>query len=371
MINRRTALRQLGLGLAALTGGSQLRGQSALPERDPELSLINLAGNENPFGPSVRVVTQLGRQLTNSCRYPFREERILREDLAAQEGVGVEQVVLGNGCDEILSLIASGLLRKNDKVVATRPTYLQLMDYAERVGAVIEWVDHDTGTMCHDLAAMEAAVDSTTALVYVCNPDTPSGTRLDPGQLEAFCRRVCQRCPVVVDEVYLDLLDTFAQESMVHLVRDGYPIIITRSFSKLHALAGHRVGHAVGPVDLIERLGQRKMSGLNYLGVVAARTSVTDHGFHRISRQKIAEGRERLYALLRELQLPYIESCGNFVFHYTGIPNADYQALMRERGILVGRSFPPYTDWNRLSIGTESEMRSFTAAFTGILSARR
>ena len=372
-VSRRTALKSLGLlAGSGLLGIAPARAQDAAPRNDvgadplsaryPELNYINLAGNENPFGPSRRVTMTLMREAANSCRYPFREANILRDEIAAMEGVPPDHILLGNGGDEVLAFAAAEFGRPGAEIVATRPTYLQLMDYAERRGAETRWVPATEPDMRHDLGAMADAVNGKTALVYVCNPDTPSGTMRTPAEIESFCRRVSQRVPILLDEVYLDLLDDFAQQTQVSLVREGLPILICRSFSKLHALAGHRVGYLVGPPETLRRLQAHRMSGLNYLGVACARESLRDTAFHALSRRSIRTGRVALETLLSELKLPYIPSHGNFVFHYTGMPVGEFQDFMRERRLFVGRSFPPYEDWVRISIGLPAEMQVYERA---------
>ena len=371
-VSRRAWLRSVGALSAGVALGSIGRGQadtaSALEPRYPELKYINLAGNENPFGPSRKVSLAIVKEVANSCRYPFREEVILKDRIAAIEGVAPECVALGNGCDEILSLSGDVFAGPGSRIVATNPTYLQLMDYAEKRGAIIDWVNHDA-SMRHDLDAMLAAARAETTLMYVCNPDTPSGTVLEATALERFCRQACERCPVFVDEVYLDLLDDFRVQSQARLVREGLPIIIGRSFSKLHGLAGHRIGYAIGPADLIARLESRKMSSPSYLGVIAATASLDDEAFHAQSRRLIREGRERFCQLLDALQLPYIPSVGNFVFHKTGIEIRAFQAEMKRRNFLVGRPFPPYEDWCRISIGNAREMQLYEIAMREVFRA--
>ena len=199
-------------------------------------------------------------------------------------------------------------------------------------------------------------------LVYVCNPDTPTGTMLPPERIRSFCEAASETCPVFLDEVYLELLEDFRSQTQVGLVREGFPVVIGRSFSKMHGLAGHRVGYAIGPAELLKQMGELKMSSLGYLGVIAALASVGDDAFHRQSVRLITQGRERFCGLLDELGLKYTPSFGNFVFHHTGREIRAFQATMKERGFLVGRPFPPYDDWCRISIGNPQEMAKYEQA---------
>lgn len=362
---RRTALATLGLGW-----GPRLRlGAQELDRPPPEGRHINLAGNENPFGPAPAVVQAILRAAPQSSRYPFREEYVLKELLAQREGVGIDHIVLGNGCDELLALAAAAFLGPGTSLIAAEPTYFQITDYADKLGAMIRRVDHRLDTQQHDLPAMAAAVDDTTRLVYVCNPDNPSGTILPPDVVASFCREVAPRAPVFVDEVYIDLQEDPQAQTQVQLVREGLPVIIGRSFSKLHGLAGHRIGYCVTTPELATALSRRQMSSVNFLGVAAARASLFEPAFHAWSLRKIREGRARFCTLLDELNLRYVPSHGNFVFHRTGIPMGDFQATMKERGFLVGWPHAPaarYPDWCRVSIGTDDEMRQYAAAMRDV-----
>lgn len=374
-LNRRDWLRTAGLTAlgAGLAGRDRMLG-AELPEATREFREINLAGNENPFGPSPAVVQAIFRAAPNSSRYPFREELVLKELLAKKEGVAPDHIVLGNGCDEILSLAAAARLAPGTNLIAARPTYFQITDYAEKLGAGIRWVPHVAATMQHDLRAMAAAVDDHTRLVYVCNPDNPTGTLRPPEEIAAFCREVAPRAPVFLDEVYLELAEDFPGQTQVPLVRAGLPVIIGRSFSKLYGMAGHRIGYAVTTPALAEALTKFQMSSVNYLGVAAARAALADVKFAEWSRGKIREGRARFCGLLGELGLRFTPSQGNFVFHYTGVPMSEYQKRMEARGFLVGwphPSVPPYDQWCRISIGTDEEMAAYATAMREEFSARR
>lgn len=371
VFNRREWLRTAGLTALGATlwqsSTSPLLAQDDAPP--PEGAHINLAGNENPFGPAPAVVQAIFRAAPQSSRYPFREEYALKELLAKKEGVKVENIVLTNGCDELLSLAAFHAAQtgpgRGGEFVATHPTYFQLTDYAAKVGLSPRWIDHVPGTMQHDLAALAAAVGPATRLVYVCNPDNPTGTLRSAPEIAAFCREVAPRCVVFLDEVYLELEPDYEAQTQVALVRAGVPIIIGRSFSKLHGMAGHRIGYGVTTPELAVALTRWQMSSVNYIGVAAARASLQELDFLHYSARKIHEGRARYCALLDELGLRYTPSHGNFVFHHVARPAEAYQAAMKARGFLVGWPHPPvapYLDWCRVSIGTDEEMAKLASA---------
>ncbi|MEM9025986.1 MAG: histidinol-phosphate transaminase [Verrucomicrobiota bacterium] len=367
-LTRRDWLRGLGIGLGASVLGNQastLFGQNSEPRmpdiRHPEGRLINLAGNENPFGPSPAASLAIMQGVPGSVRYPWREEVVLAEVIASYERVEAENIVLTNGCDELLGI--GGLLAADmgGNIVSSTPTYDWLGEFGHRYGADVHWVMHKKDTMQHDLEGFKKAIDSKTKLVYLCNPDTPSGTILPKAVLRDFILGLDERIIVFLDEVYLDILDDFDQQTLSELIHTGRKIIIGRSFSKLYALAGHRIGYAVTTPELAKLISNYKMSSLNFLGVAAAKASLYDHRFRTMSRQKIRAGREKFAGLLDELGLKYTPSVGNFIFHQTGIPIRDYQSMTKENGYIVGRPFEPYTDWCRVSIGSEKEMEGFSA----------
>ena len=301
------------------------------------------------------------RGVSNSVRYPWREEVVLVEVIASYEGMQPENIVLANGCDELLAIGGELAADMGGNIVSNAPTYDWLGEYGHRSGAEVHWVMHKKDTMEHDLEGFKKAIDSKTALVYLCNPDTPSGTMLPKTVLRDFILSLDPRIIVFLDEVYLDLLDDFIDQTLVSLVNSGRKIIIGRSFSKLYALAGHRVGYAVTTPELAKTLSSYKTSSMNYLGVIAAQATLYDHKFRKMSRRKIREGRETFCTLLQELGIPYTPSVGNFVFHKTGIPIREYQEMTKGAGYIVGRPFEPHTDWCRVSIGTEKEMAGFAS----------
>ncbi|MGB0373184.1 MAG: pyridoxal phosphate-dependent aminotransferase [Opitutales bacterium] len=364
---RREWLQGLGIGLgAAVISGqaTRLMAQSdpgpRMPDiRHPEGKHINLAGNENPFGPSPAASLAIMQGVPGSVRYPWREEVVLGEVIASYERVKPENIVLTNGCDELLAIGGALAADMGGNIVSSTPTYDWLGEYGHKSGADVHWVMHNKDTMQHDLEGFKKAIDSKTALVYICNPDTPSGTMHPKAVIRDFILSLDPKIIVFLDEVYLDLLDAFDQLTLTELVHSGRKIIIGRSFSKLYALAGHRVGYAITTPELAKQISNYKMSSMNYLGVAAAKASLYDHRFRAMSRQKIRAGREKFCALLDDLGIQYTPSIGNFVFHKTGIPIREYQEMTKAAGYIVGRPFEPYAEWCRISIGNEKEMDGF------------
>ncbi len=348
----------------ALLGGA-LVGLTAMPMwarnagRPP--GMRRLIANENPYGPSPAARAAAVQAVQNGWRYAVREVTSLKADIATLEGVDPDQVMVCAGSTEALRVAALAVAGRGGRVVAASPTFFFLPDYARKLGCDVVEVPLDD-TMTHDLDAMAAAVNPATRLVYVCNPNNPTGTQLDTDRLKAFIAAVGPRTPVLVDEAYLDLNPDWRALTAVARVRAGDAVIVTRTFSKLHGMAGLRVGYAVGPAELVQRLEALRVSQMSYPGVLAAAASLQDEEFLAFSRAQVGEGREITTAAFDELGLKYVPSHGNFVFFDTGGSPRAFAAGMRERGILTGMPSAAYPSWSRVSMGRVEDMRAFATA---------
>jgi histidinol-phosphate aminotransferase len=218
----------------------------------------------------------------------------------------------------------------------------------------------------HDLAAMHAAVSPRTRAVYLCNPNNPTGTALPAAQIREFVRALPPAVTTIVDEAYLDFVALGATASVVDLVSGGQRVVVLRTFSKIHGMAGMRCGYAIAPPEIATTLTNVRMTSPNLLAVRAARASLGDAQFLADCRQRVLASRARITAELSALKLRYAEPQGNFVFFDTGMPLTRFTALMRERNILVGRLFPPFDSWCRITIGTEPEVTAFLQALRAV-----
>ena len=198
--------------------------------------------------------------------------------------------------------------------------------------------------------------------MYVCNPNNPTGTLITGSALRPFLGEVSARTPVLVDEAYLDLGDDQAQHTAVTNVLAGDRVIVARTFSKLHGMAGLRVGYAIAPPDIIRELEAFRVTQMSLTGVMAATASIMDIEFQAYSRARIREAMSVTTAVLDELGRPFTPSRGNFVLFDTGGSPRDFMNAMRGQGILTGLSFAPYDSWARVSMGRVEDMRTFAAA---------
>ncbi|MEM1125196.1 MAG: histidinol-phosphate transaminase [Bacteroidota bacterium] len=363
-LNRRQWLAATG-ALAATTLARPLQAAAVQPtgSTPARTQPIRLMSNENPLGPSEAARAAMQDAFDLGCRYHFEAHETLRALIAEAEGVTPDHVFLGAGSHEILRMAGTAYGLDGGEVVVGDPTYERMARYAEAAGARIHRVPLTPDTFALDLDAMDRRTTNGVRLVFVCNPNNPTGTLVDADAVEDFCRSVARRAVVFVDEAYHEYVDDPAYRSMVPLVRDGHNVIISRTFSKIHGLAGLRVGYGLARPDIAQRVTAFITGGgVNVLGAHAALAAYRDADFVTASRQQNAEARQFLYRTFDELGYRYLRSHTNFVFMHLGRPVQGFRAEMERQGVLVGRPFPPMTDWCRVSLSTMDDLEVFASA---------
>jgi histidinol-phosphate aminotransferase len=204
---------------------------------------------------------------------------------------------------------------------------------------------------------MHAAVSAKTRLVYICNPNNPTGTMLDSATIAAFVAALPDHVTAVIDEAYMEFVE--GTPSSVGLVTGPKRVVVLRTFSKLHGMAGVRYGYGIARPEIIEEISAACMTTPNIFAVRGAYASLGDKAFLTDCRRRILASRARLTAELTRLRFPYAEPHGNFVFFDTGAPLKQFSEFMLQRNIAVGRRFPPYENWCRITIGTDPQMDAF------------
>lgn len=337
-------------------------GAAATPGAQPGPELARLIANENPYGPSERARKAVIDSLPTAWQYPMGNDRQLKALIAEREGLAPENVMVGLGSGEILQ-IAGLVFGANSRVVAAKPTFNFLQEYARKNGATIVEVPLDE-KMRHDLKALAAETSKKgTGLLYVCNPNNPTGNMIPGSELRPFLAEASRNATVLVDEAYLDLWDDWREHTATDRIKAGDPVIVTRTFSKLHGMAGLRVGYGLASPELIRKLEQHRMTIQDCTGLAAATASYQDLDYQAFSKGKIHEGLAITIAALRELKIPFVENTrGNFVFFDTGGPLADFRTAMKQAGYMIGWPHPPYLTWCRVSMGTTEQMQGFAAA---------
>ncbi|WP_281543066.1 pyridoxal phosphate-dependent aminotransferase [Maribacter aestuarii] len=359
-IDRRQWLKTAGLsGSFTLLGGLSTMGMD-LPAR-PSTTLDTIAklnSNENPFGPSKAVRARITSTFDEACRYPSVVFRPLLEQIAEKEGVSTNHIVITGGSTE--GLKAAGLTygMNGGEIIAADPTFQALLTYAENFGAHIHRVPVDSN-MGHDLNEMERRINAKTGLIFICNPNNPTGTLLDKNKLRDFCVTASKKTMVFSDEAYYDFITEPDYPSMVELVKDNMNVVVSKTFSKVYGLAGLRIGYLVARPDIASRLQNNIMAMTNVLAIEAAKEALKDDDFYKFSISKNVEAKNAIYKTLDDLDLPYIKSHTNFVFFKTGRPIAEMLSEMKKENVLIGRPFPPFYEWARISTGTMEDIKMF------------
>lgn len=328
--------------------------------------LIELGSNETSLGASPAVAAAIAAAVPDIYRYPDPKGGALKRALAAELGVDSAQIALGNGSHELLMLIAQCFADAHTSVVYSQYGFAVFAIGTAAAGAQPVCVpalpaDHATAPLGHDLDAMAAAVRPDTRLLYVANPNNPTGTWFDDAALDRFLDRLPPHVVVVVDEAYAEYVTTPGTSSAVRLLRAGAPVrnnlIVTRTFSKAYALAGLRVGYAIGSVPaiaVIERL--RESFNVNSLALVAAEAALADTAHARQIRDHTASEREWLAARLRERGLRVFPSQTNFLLVDFERDAREVEAQLFSHAVVVrpmaGYGLPTCL---RISIGTRVE----------------
>lgn len=369
-LDRRQWLKTAGLssGFALLGGVNSYAGNyqfsSIAKENEP---FAKLNSNENPFGPSKRVREAITNSFDVACRYPSMVFRPLLEQIAETEGVSTDHIVITGGSTE--GLKATGITYGIDggEIIAADPTFQAMLRYAENFGAYVHRVPVDE-YMNHDLEAMANRINTKTTLIFLCNPNNPTGTLLDKIKLRDFCSSVSKKTMVFSDEAYYDFITEPDYPSMVELVKEGMNVIVSKTFSKVYGLAGMRIGYLVARPDVAQRLRSNIMAMTNVLAIEAAKTALLDDDFYKFSLAKNVEAKNFIYKTLDDLNLEYIKSHTNFVFFKTGHPISKMIAEMKKENVLIGRPFPPFNEWARISTGTIENMKLFDRALKKVIS---
>lgn len=366
ILSRRSLLKTSGLALGARMFPVAA---SALPPAGNPRNTIHLNLNENAFGPSPLVPKAIQAELTRLSRYAdAASAQRFAEQIADYERVPVEQIVLGEILGA-LGLYLGGQGGPAGEFIYSTPGYLALVDAASHVGSIGIPVPLDRDGK-NDLSALAAKVTGKTRALYLINPHNPTGTVNDDALFKQFLREVSQHAPVIVDEAYLEYTPDFETRSAVSLVRDGANVLIFRTFDKIHGLAGLPIGYSIVPHtlgDALRRKGVGDAEGLGRLNIAAASAALADRAHVQYVRSIIASERKEWALVLDELKLPHTEAQADFVFFDTGRSEEDVATHFRSRGIEIGRAFPPYKTWARITIGQPEENRKAQQTLREIL----
>jgi histidinol-phosphate aminotransferase len=330
---------------------------------------IHLDFNENPYGPSPKALEALASCGQVASRYPDSFEREFTDALAKKYNLSRENIALGCGSTEILRCVDMAFLGPGKNIVAAQPTFEAVLEYAritraERITIALN-SDHR-----HDLPKMAAACTSKTGVVYVCNPNNPTGTIVWRDELASFINAVPASTLILVDEAYFDFADDPRYSSAVEWIATNPNVVIARTFSKIYGMAGMRLGYAVGAKETITQIREQSLQDNANAAVLAAGlASLRDPANIGSCREKLNSTRAWLSGELSKDGRFFIPSQANFVM-------IDMQTDVRPiidqfaaRNILVGRRFPSMSNYLRITIGTQPETETFLATLREIAPA--
>jgi histidinol-phosphate aminotransferase len=371
--DRREWLRMIGLAASGSIVSQQVFAEPAQRDTSPPTAekRVRLSLNENPYGPSPSVIAAIQREFANLCRYTDDGYGQLVAHVAAKERVPQGQIILG----EILEPLGTHLSLQGGlggEFIFSDPGYTALIDSAAAVGGIGIPIPLSR-SMQNDLPAMAAKMNARTRAVFLVNPHNPTGTVMDSEQLRRFVRDASKRALVIVDEAYLEFSDRYAERTLGDLVREGENVIVFRTFAKVYGLAGMDIGYGLVPKNISQILKKQGLDNphlFNRLAVAAAAASLEDTGYVAAVAAKVAQERDLWFSLFHELNVHFTESNGNFVFFETGIPHREFSAALLQKDVDIGRAFPPYERWARISIGLPHENASARVAVHDLLSKK-
>lgn len=368
-INRRAWLQMGGIaGLAAALAPTEILAKGTnIPQAATPLSPIaKLNSNENPFGPSKKVRQAMIDAFDLGCRYPYGKMNELAEMIAKKEGLSRDHIIMAAGSTEGLKATGLTFGGPGAEIIAADPVYKSLLTYAEQSGAYINKVAVNK-EMGHDLEEMERRISNRTSLVFLCNPNNPTGTLVPKKELLDFANTVSDRTILFSDEAYYDFITEPDYPSMIELVKQGKNVIVSRTFSKVYGLAGLRVGYMIARPDIAERVRENVMAKCNMMAVIAAMTAYEEKEFYQMSLEKNMQAKKHIYEVLDDLGLRYIPSHTNFVFFHTGRDIHELIGAMKAKDVMIGRPFPPLTDWCRISTGRMEDVERFGKALKEVM----
>jgi histidinol-phosphate aminotransferase len=387
-INRRTWLKHSALAAGGIVTGlaysNELHAnpafgmkpafQSALSEnyhvfQDRTNLKARLMANENPWGPSRKAVAAIAESASKGNRYVYNSSIKMVELLAAVEGVTKDNILLAAGSTDLLEKTAFALCMKGGNVISADPSYMSLVKTAMSIGATWKNIPLKSD-YSHDLDAMEKAIDADTKLIYICNPNNPTGTLTPIAELKEFCKKVSSKVPVFVDEAYLELLENASTQTTAGLISEGHDIIVCRTFSKIHGMAGLRIGYMVAKperVKMIQKLVRTEM-GISVTSLEGAMASLADVDFQNFTRTNNKLSRDYAMVELKKAGLEPIPSHTNFILFPIQMPVKDLLDKMMAKGVGIRGYEINGKPYGRVSMGTMEEMKLFAKSLHDIIS---
>jgi histidinol-phosphate aminotransferase len=326
--------------------------------------IIKLASNENPLGPSPKALAAMRGTLKSANLYPDGGGYYLREALAAKLDLTREHIILGSGSNEIIEFLGHAFLNRGDDVITSEHAFIAYKLVAAVFGA--RTIEVPSPELRHDLNAMIAAITPKTRLIFIANPNNPTGALAGQDEIDQFIERVPENVVVVFDEAYFEYLDD--PPDTLRFVRAGRNVVVLRTFSKIQGLASLRIGYGIARPELIQVLQKtRQPFNVNGIAQAAALAGLADDEHRRETKRITDEGRAWLQEQFSAMNLRFVASVANFVLVNVGDGAKIFRALL-ERQIIV-RALKGYNlpEWIRISVGTMEQNRRCIAALRDVL----
>lgn len=329
--------------------------------------VIKLASNENALGPSPRAIQAIKNYASKIHLYPDGAAYYLREDIASYLGVDSDNIIVGNGSDEIVSIITRIFIQKGDQAIMGDPSFLMYrIDTQLSRGEIVTVPLKDFSL---DVSRILNSLTDKTRLIFISNPNNPTGTILKSKEMQELIQNLPPGTIVISDEAYHEYVDDSEYPDTLTWVKEGKNIIVLRTFSKIYGLAGLRVGYAIAKKQIISILNKvRPPFNVNSLAQVAARAALKDRDHVIKSKNLIRREKEFLYSCLKELKVPFVPTQANFILIETGENTKEIILALLKKGIIV-RGMEAYNLPNhiRLTVGTREENETFIRELQNIL----
>src|SRR5262245_52917397 len=334
---------------------------------DPS-AIIKLASNENPLGPSPNALQVMHDALEHAHLYPDGSGFYLRKAIAAKLGVAPENVILGNGSNEVIEFLGHAFLNPGDDVVTCQYAFIVYKLLA--TAFVLRTIETPSPDYRQNLDATLDAITSKTRIIFIPNPNNPTGTLISQHAIDTFMSRVPDNIIVVFDEAYFEFLDD--PPDTLQFVREERNVVVLRTFSKVHGLAGLHIGYAIAPPEITEVLHKKRQPfNVNRVAQAGAIAALADESHLRETKRVINEGRAYLQEQFAEMQIQFVPGAANFVMVNVGDGCAVFQKLLQRKIIVRPLKGYGLSEWVRISVGTMEENRNLVAALCEVLLRHR
>jgi histidinol-phosphate aminotransferase len=359
-MQRRDMLRHSALAVAAFAFSRETFARETISDNKllwegSEPGIIKLSSNENPHGPSPMARKAMMDAVNGSNRYQWDVTTQLRERIAKQFSLTKEHILMGAGSSELLGVVSTWAMLQKGNVVAPEPTFKLWMPAARKLGLNIKLVPLTTAKVT-DLQQMKDNMDDTTRMIYICNPNNPTGTVIPANDLEAFIKLAGPKAIILLDEAYTEFSD---EPSMAKMVNDYPNLVIAKTFSKIYGMAGARAGFVMAHPQTIKTLGELQAwanAGTSAVSLAGALAAMDDTSFVQFCKAENSKAKKIFYDALTKAGIPYIPSVTSFVYFNCEQYKKDFKAQLEANKIIGARTFEDGTKWLRLSVGTTAEM---------------